>query len=139
MAEFASPPPPAGRDASRGLWGELLGLGGSLGSHLQALGTLAGLEAKEALGLYARVAALLIGALILAVFGYLLALLFVAFAVAALFGLNWIWIAAGLSAMHFAGAAIGLAIVRAKLRSPVFAATSAELKKDFAAMRRVEP
>ena len=139
MAESASPPPLSGREAPRGLVDELLRLSGSLGRHLQALGALAGLEIREATGVYVRVLALVIIAAVLLLFGYLFALLFLAFAAATLFGLSWIWIAAGLAALHFLGAAICLYLVKTKLRAPVFAATGAELKKDFAALSRVQP
>ena len=130
--ESVTPPPSPGRPATRGLIGELLGLLGSLGDHLQDLVALAGVESREAVGIYVRVAIFLILALILVIFGYAFIVLFIAFALAALFQVGWIWITLGLAGLHIAGAIGCFLYVKARLKAPVFAATSVELRKDFA-------
>jgi len=129
------PPSSPGRPATRGLVGEFLGLLGSIGEHLQALFALAGLETKEALGLYVRAAIFLVIALVLVIFGYAFFILFVAFALAALFGVAWIWITLGLAGLHVAGTIGCLLYVKARVKTPVFATTSVELRKDFESLK----
>ncbi len=119
----------------RGLMVEVLSLWGSAGRHIQALLELAGLEGREALALYVRLAVMLVAALIFLVFGYVLALLFFAFLIAHLFGISWIWITLGLAVLHFLVTFLCASHVRTHMRSPVFTATSAELRRDFEALK----
>jgi uncharacterized membrane protein YqjE len=138
MSDSVLPSPGPGRDSPRGVLAELLGFIASFGEHVQALVALAGLESREAAGVYLRVFIALGIALVLLLFGYLLALIFVAFAVA-LLGVDWIWIALGLAALHFAGAAVCVFYLKARLKTPVFPTTSAELQRDFAALKNFKP
>ncbi len=66
----------------KGLTAEALRLFGSITRHLQALVALAGLEGREALALYVRLAIVLGASLFFAAFGYIFLVLFVAFAIA---------------------------------------------------------
>ena len=139
MPDSTLPPAGPGQEASHGVLAALLGLIGSFGEHAGSLAALAGLESREAAGVYLR--ALLAGAaaVIFLVFGYVLTLLFVAFAVAALFSVGWIWITLGLAVAHFLGVAGCLIYLRARLRTPVFTATSAEVRRDLEALKQFTP
>ncbi len=139
MPDSVLPPPGPGREPNRGVAAELLKFLSSFGEHLQALFALAGLESREAAGVYVRALIALGVALILLIFGYLLTLIFVAFAVAHLFRMDWIWISLGLGILHFLGVAACLVYLKTKLKSPVFTATSAELQRDFAALKNFKP
>jgi uncharacterized membrane protein YqjE len=139
MPEPVAPPSPGGREVSRGFVAELLGVLSTFGQHLQALATLAGLESREAVAVYLRVVFALIVALMLAAFGYLLGLLFVAFLLAKVFAVDWLWISLGLAVGHFVGVGVCALYLRAKVRQPVFSATAEELRRDWAAMRNFKP
>lgn len=124
---------------ARGLAANVLSLGGSLGRHVQALVELAGVESREALALYLRLAVMLGAALIFLVFGYVLLLLFISFLFAAVFGIPWVWISLALALIHFLVAFICANHVRCHMRSPVFEATRAELRKDFEQLKKTPP
>ena len=124
---------------SRGLVAELLGLFSTLGRHVQGLLALAGVEAKEAAGVYLRVAIAVVVALVLSLFAYLLLLLFVAFLLATVFGWSWMWITLGLGVLHLIGVTVCAFYAKGWLRSPVFSSTSAELRKDFSALKEFKP
>lgn len=139
MPESALPPPAQEPETNRGVLAELLSFAGSLGRHLQALLSLAGLEGREAAGHYLRLLVVLGAAVFFALFGYLLLMLFAIFGLAWLLGVSWIWIALGLAVLHGLAALGGVFYARARLRQPVFSATSAELRKDFEALQRFKP
>jgi uncharacterized membrane protein YqjE len=139
MPDPVLPPRGPGRETNRGILAELLNFFSSFGEHLQALVTLAGLESREAAGIYLRALVAVIAALVLLLFGYLLTLIFVAFALAALFHWDWIWISLGLAVVHFLLVGGCLLYLKARLKSPVFTATSAELQRDFAALKNYKP
>ena len=82
-----------------------------------------------------RLLALLIASIVLAIFGYVLILLFIAFLLAIVFGVSWLWISLGLAVLHFVGLAICAFLAVRSLRSPFFKATAAELKRDFDALK----
>ncbi len=129
------PAPPA----QRGFVGELLSLWGSGGRHICAIIELAGLEGREALALYLRLAVMLFAAVVFLVFGYLLILLFVAFLAALLFGVSWLWISLGLALLHFLVAFLCASHVRRHMRAPVFTSTSAEIRKDLDSLKSARP
>lgn len=115
-----------------GFFGRLSGILAALSTYLRARLELAGLEAKEAIVHYAIIAALIVGGLIVIVFGYFFLVLFAVFGIAWMIGgaHTWIWVALGAAVVHF-GLAAGLILaVRAKLAVPMFAATLEEFKKD---------
>ncbi len=108
---------------------------GSFVRHFQALGALAGAEGRDALGLYVRLGVMLLAALLFSGVAYFSILFFIAFAIAALFGVAWIWITLGLAVFHLLIAVLCATHVRAHFRTPVFSMTGAEIKKDLAALR----
>ncbi len=134
MPESTTSPP-----QSRGLTAGLLSFWGSAGRHVLAVVELAGIEGKEAIALYVRLAVMLIAALIFLVFGYFLALLFVVFLIATIFGVSWLWIFLGLGLLHFLLAFLCATHVRTHMKTPVFAATTAEIRKDLESMKSAKP
>ena len=126
--------PGEGARPSQGLAAELLNLMSSVGRHVQALGALAGEEAREAAVLYLRLAAMLAAAVFFIAFGYILALLFVAFLVETVFGVAWIWILLGLVVLHFLLALLCASYVWGHWRTPVFTATKGEISRDLEMM-----
>lgn len=122
--------------ATRGLSAEVLSLAGSLGRYFQSLAALAALEGREAGENYLRMAILLGVAILLALFGYLLALVFLAFLAAGLLGISWLWISGGLAGIHFVLALLALVAAKRRFHQPVFRSTTAELKKDLEALRQ---
>ena len=135
MAETVLPPSADERETPQGALPELLRFAGNFGRHVQALIQLASLETKEAAMVGLRLLALVIASMVLAIFGYVLILLFIAFLLALVFGVSWLWISLGLALLHFAGLAICAFLVIKSLRSPFFKATAAELKRDFDALK----
>jgi len=138
MSEPVSTPPGASRETGRGIVAELLGFFSSFGRHIQSLLALAGLEAREAAGFYAKLAAIAVAALVLAIFGYFLLIFFLAFLLAML-GISWIWITLGFALLHLAGATGCVFYLKANLKNPVFATTGAEMRKDFEALKNFKP
>ena len=139
MAETVLPPSAEERETPRGALVELLRFAGTFGRHIQGIIQLASLETKEAAMVGLRLLALVIACVVFAVFGYVLILLFLAFLLAIVFQVSWIWISLGLAALHFLAVAICALIVVKSLRSPVFKATTAELKRDFEALKSFKP
>ena len=137
MAETVLPPSAEAREP-QGALPELLRFAGTFGRHVQGLVQLASLETKEAAMVGVRLLALLIASAVFAVFGYVLILFFVAFLLAIVFGVSWIWISLGLAVLHFVGVAICALIAMKHLRSPFFRATAAELKRDFDALKNLK-
>ncbi len=134
MPDFTTPP-----QNSRGLTADLLSFWGSAGRHVVAVVELAGIEGKEAVALYVRLAVMLLAAIIFVVFGYVLTLFFLAFLIAIIFGVSWLWICLGFALLHFLVAFLCATHVRTHLKSPVFAATSAEIRKDLQSLKSVKP
>jgi uncharacterized membrane protein YqjE len=135
MAETVLPPSADARETPQGALSELLRFAGSFGRHVQGLVQLASLETKEAAMVGLRLLALVIASVVFAVFGYILVLFFIAFLLAIVFGVSWIWISLGLALLHLAGLAICALMAKKYLRSPMFKATAAELKRDFDALK----
>jgi uncharacterized membrane protein YqjE len=139
MAETLLPHSADARETPHGVIPELLRFAGSAGKHFQGLLQLATLETKEAALVGIRLVALLIASVVFAVFGYVLALFFVAFLLAFVFGVSWIWISLGLALLHLLGVAICAFIAMRYLRNPFFKATMAELQRDFEALKNFKP
>ncbi len=123
------------RPDSRGLFTGLLSLFGSFGRYFAALGALAGEEAHAAAALYLRLAIMLGAAIFFAAFGYILLLLFVAFLLAMVFHVGWIWILLGLTLLHLVVAFVCALHVKTHWRTPIFATTRAEILRDLQAMK----
>ena len=136
MAETVLPPSAGARETPNGVIPEVVRFVGSSGRHVQGLLQLASLETKEAALVGVRLLVLLIAGVVLAVFGYLLALFFLAFLLALAFGISWIWILLGLAVLHFGAVAYCAISVRNCLRTPVFKATAVELQRDFEALKK---
>jgi uncharacterized membrane protein YqjE len=125
-------PPPA---PPKGLAAEAMRLFGSIAQHLQSLATLAGIEGREAVALYAKIGIVLGVALFFAAFGYIFLLLFIAFAIAEWLHGEWIWISLGFAAAHLLGALIAALYVKNRFCTPVFRSTAEEIRKDVASLR----
>lgn len=137
MGEPAPPYAAGGREASGGTVAALLRLTASLGSHLEALARLAGAESREAATHFLWLGALLAAAILCALFGYFLAVVFLAFLLATLFAVSWLWIVLGFAVLHLGAAAVLVWLAKSRFRTSVFAATGAEIRKDFAALKQM--
>lgn len=121
------------RPAGTGPGGLLEHLGelcAALAAYVQARLALAGIEAKEAGIHFGIIIALFAGAMSLLVFGYLFLCIALTLIIAQLLGISPGWVVLALALLHFAVAAGSIFIAVMRLRTSVFAATLAELKKD---------
>lgn len=75
-------------------------------------------------------------ALFFAAFGYILLWIFLAFLVAAVFGIAWVWILLASTLLHLVIAFVCANHVRSHWRTPVFPATAAEIQRDIAALKK---
>jgi len=126
---------PHGVGQTRGITAEFLRLVGSSGRHVQALLALAATEGQETVALYVRLAIAAIVAIFFAASGYLFALLSIAFLVAWVFGVDWMWICLAIAILHLALAAAFALHVKNHFRSNLFPETSEAIRKDLAALR----
>ena len=124
------------RRESQGLISELLSLFGSVARYFQALGALAGEESREAIGLGLRLAVMIFAALFFAAFGYVLLILAIAFLAATIFGISWLWILGGFTAIHLVLAYICANHVRTHCRTPLFECTRREISADLENLRK---
>lgn len=90
---------------------------------------LAGIEGKEAVGIYAKVFAMLALAIGLLLFGYIFLWIGVIVIIAQFFD-YWGWITLGVGVAHVVGTLVFLALARSKWGEPVFTQTLQEFKKD---------
>ncbi len=118
--------------AKAGFIGHLAGYLSASAAYLKARFQLAGLEAKEAAVHYAIIVALLIGALIVVVFGYVFLCMGIVFAIAALFESRhaWIGVTFGMALLHFGGAVAMVFLAKGRFSSPMFSETLQEFHKD---------
>jgi uncharacterized membrane protein YqjE len=130
---------PAHSPADSGPMAAALRYLGSILRYFTALAGLAQTEAKEAAVIYCKVAVYLVLGLIFLIFGYIFFIIFVAFLLATVFGISWIWITLGLVVLHVALTVVCACSVRSGFRSPVFVATLAELRKDMEVMGAIRP
>ena len=115
-----------------GLFGHLSALLAAKIAYWRARLELAGIEGKEAAVHLAIILGLAIGALVLAVFGYILLVIALVFLIAKAFSSEnaWMYVLGCAALVHFAGTALLLIIARIKLGAPLFPLTLEELKKD---------
>jgi uncharacterized membrane protein YqjE len=100
-------------------------------AYLQARLELAGIESREAAIHLAIILGLVIGGLILLVFGYFFFVLAVVFLIALAFGSgSWIYVLLGAALLHILGAVVLVLFARVKLGVPLFPLTLQELRKD---------
>ena len=93
------------------------------------------MESREAGGQAARIAVAFIGALILVIFAYVFALLFLIFLLNVLFGIAWIWICLGVAILHVLGAAGCLWFGKEALKKKFFESTADVIRKDIEALK----
>jgi uncharacterized membrane protein YqjE len=111
----------------------MTGYASALAAYLSARLRLAGLEVKEAAIHYAIIAALLVAALVVVVFGYFFIWMTIIFAITIAFGgAPWtgVLVTLGVALLHF-GLAVGLAFyAKGKLSQPMFTSTLEEFTRD---------
>jgi len=98
--------------------------------YLQARLALAGIEAKEALLHFALIIGLFVIALTVILFGYLFLCIAATVLIAHFLGVSPGWVILGLALLHFAVAAGSVLFAVLRLKTAVFSATLAELRKD---------
>ena len=114
-----------------GLFGHLSALLAAKLAYLKARLELAGLEGKEAAIHLAIILGLVIGGLVVVVFGYLFLVIALVFLIARAFGDGaWPWVLLAAALFHFILAGLLLLIARLRLGVPLFPLTLEELKKD---------
>ena len=115
-----------------GLIAHFAGLIAAALRYLKARVTLAGIEAKAAGAHYGIAAAMVAGALFIAVLGYVFLVLTVVFAIASALGGGRAWIAVmgGSAILHLAGAVLLVWLASRRCKTGAFEDTRTELKKD---------
>ena len=113
-----------------GLLENLLALASSLADFFESRFALFAQESKTVLVQLLVLAACLILALVLCVFGYIFLIASAVVGVAHLAGISWIWTALAAAGMHFVVALVLLVIARNRMTTPLFRKTLSELKKD---------
>ena len=113
-----------------GLVKNLLGLGSSLADFFESRFALFAHESKRAVVQLAVIAACLMLALVLCLFGYIFLIASAIVGVAHLAGISWLWTALAAAGAHFVTALILLVVARSRISKPVFRAASSALKED---------
>ena len=127
-----SEPEPAPENGTRGAAAQLRAFLAACAQYASARLRLASLEGREAAAHGLKLILLAGAAIILAAFGWLFFCLAVVFLLAkALGGPNaWLWATLAMGSAHFAGVALLVLGLKAKLGTPLFPMTTGELKKD---------
>lgn len=115
-----------------GFFRHVLALISALLAYFRTRLHLIGLEGKEAAVHYLIIAALLVGALVVVVFGYFFVCFAIVFLIAWAIGGEhaWIWVTLGMGVLHLAAAAACVFVAKEKFAEPMFAASLEEFKKD---------
>jgi uncharacterized membrane protein YqjE len=113
-----------------GLLHNLLALVNDLAVFLESRIGLFARESKTALVRVLVLVACLVGAAVLALFGYVFLIASAIAGIAHALHVSWIWITLGAAGLHFILAVVCLLIARSRMKQPMFQATAAELKKD---------
>ena len=113
-----------------GLVKNLLALGSSLADFFKPRFALFAHESKRAVVQLAVIAACLMLALVLCLFGYIFLIVSAIGGVAHLAGISWLWTALAAAGAHFVTALILLVVARSRISKPVFRAASFQLKED---------
>ena len=113
-----------------GLLHNLLALVNDLAGFLESRLGLFAKESKTALVHAIVLLGCLVGAAVLALFGYVFLIASAIAALAHALQISWIWIFLMAAGLHFILALICLLIARARMKKSMFEATAAELKKD---------
>jgi uncharacterized membrane protein YqjE len=113
-----------------GLVKNLLALASSLADFFESRFALFAHESKRAVVQLAVIAACLMLALVLCLFGYIFLIVSAIVGVAHLAGISWVWTALAAAGAHFVTALILLVLARSRISKPVFRAASSALKED---------
>jgi uncharacterized membrane protein YqjE len=122
-----------------GILASALRFTGSVTRHLEALAALFREELGEASACALRLLVYLFLGLLFVSFGYVFVVLFVAFLLAWVLEISWIWIALGFAVAHFVLAFVCALQIREGISRKWFEATTAEIQKDFATLRGDKP
>jgi uncharacterized membrane protein YqjE len=113
-----------------GLLHSLVSLVNSLAGFLESRIALLATESKTALVHVLVLLGCLLGAALLAIFGYLFLVASAIVGLAHAFGISWVKISLAAAGVHFVLAFICVLIARSRMKKPMFEMTSTELKKD---------
>jgi uncharacterized membrane protein YqjE len=119
-------------DPRTGTFAHLSGFLSCIAQYVSARLSLIGIEAKDAGLLYGTAAAMVAGALFVAVLGYIFLVITAVFGIAAAFDAKhaWIVVLGVAAALHLGGAVVLVLLARQRVKGGVFASTLEELKKD---------
>ena len=115
-----------------GLLHSLISLVNSLAGFLESRLALFATESKTALVHVLVLVACLLGAALLAIFGYIFLVASAIVGLAHVFGVSWVKISLIAAGLHFVLAFVCVLIARNRMKKPMFEMTSTELKKDRA-------
>jgi uncharacterized membrane protein YqjE len=113
-----------------GLVKNLLAFVSGLADFFESRFALFAQESKAAVAQLVVMAACLILALILCLFGYIFLIASAIVGMAHLAGISWLWTAIAAAGIHFVIAIVLLLIARSRMTKPFFRAMLSELKKD---------
>ena len=116
----------------RGILADIAAFLAATARYTRARLTLAGIEAREAGSNFGLAAAMVAGAMLVAVLGYVFLVITLVFAIAAAFTAThaWLWVMAAAALLHLAGAAALVWLACKRVQAGAFPATLAELRKD---------
>jgi uncharacterized membrane protein YqjE len=115
-----------------GLLHSLISLVNSLAGFLESRLALLATESKTALVHVLVLVGCLLGAALLAIFGYIFLVASAIVGLAHVFGVSWVKISLVAAGLHFVLALVCVLIARNRMKKPMFEMTSTELKKDRA-------
>lgn len=115
-----------------GLVHSLISLVNSLAGFLESRLALLATESKTALVHVLVLVGCLLGAALLAIFGYIFLVASAVIGLAHAFGVSWVKISLIAAGVHFVLALVCVLIARSRMKKPMFEMTSTELKKDRA-------
>lgn len=113
-----------------GLLHSFFSLVNTLAGFLEARAGLFAKESKTALVHVLVLAGCLVGAAVLALFGYVFLVASAIVALAHALQISWTWIALAAAGVHFVLALVCLLIARSRMKKSMFEMTGLELKKD---------
>jgi len=113
-----------------GLLNNLVSLVNTLAGFLESRIGLFAKESKTALVHVLVLAGCLVGAAILALFGYVFLVGSAIAGLSRVLHVSWIWITLGAAVLHFLLAFVCLMIARSRMKKSMFEMTAVELKKD---------
>src|SRR5436190_5898725 len=121
-----------------GLLNNLFGLINSLAGFLESRLRLFTQESRVALVHIFVLAACLVGAAILVLFGYVFLIASVIAGLAYALRISWVWISLAAAGLHFVLAIVCVVIAKNRMKQSIFEATTAELKKDREWLKKLD-